>query len=100
MVFRFRREAIPRRGGPAEGMDLGTRSLVFGAVALAGSWIAVFNIVAFVAALWAIGFGMLVLWPTGWIPTQEPNTRRAVAGIVLGGLAIVVFAVTAYGFLR
>lgn len=100
MVFRSRGESVRRGGGASGGMDLGTRALVLGACALAGSWIPLLNIVAFVAALMAIGFGALAKWPTGWITNEEPDPRRAVWGIALGGLAVAVFAVTAYLYSR
>lgn len=76
-------------------MDLGTRALVLGIGSLVISWIPVLNIVAFLAALMAVSFGLLARWPTGWIANEEPNTRRALWGIVLGGIAIVIFVVTA-----
>lgn len=100
MVFRSRGESVRRGGGTSGGMDLGTRALVLGAGALVGSWIPLLNLVAFVAALMAIGFGALAKWPTGWITNEEPDPGRAVWGIVLGGMALVVFAVTAYLYSR
>jgi len=81
-------------------MDLGTRALVLGIGALVGSWIPLLNIVAFVAALMAVGFGVLARWPTGWITTEEPDPRRALWGIVLGAVAIVVFVGTALYYSR
>ena len=90
----------PRPTAAKGGMDLGTRALVLGAGALAGSWIPLLNIVAFVAALMAVGFGLLARWPTGWIASEEPDPRRALWGIVLGVLALVVFVVTAVFYSR
>lgn len=76
-------------------MDLGTRALVLGIGSLALSWVPVFNILAFLAGLMAVSFGLLARWPTGWIANEEPNTRRALWGLVLGAVAIVVFVITA-----
>ena len=75
------------------GMDLGTRSLWLGAFSICTAWIPVLNIVVFVAAVMALGFGALARWPTGWLTNDEPDPRRALWGMVLGGLAIVEFAV-------
>lgn len=82
-------------GGSSGGMDLGTRSLVLGVGSLAISWVPVLNIVAFLAALMAVSFGLLARWPTGWIANEEPNQRRALWGVVSGAIAMVVFVVTA-----
>lgn len=76
-------------------MDLGTRALVLGIGSLLVSWVPVLNIVAFLAALMAVGFGLLARWPTGWLVNEEPNTRRALWGVILGGISLVVFVVTA-----
>src|SRR5699024_12735102 len=74
----LRPRSTPLTGrGRSGGMDLGTRALVLGVGSLALSWIPVLNIVAFLAALMAVGFGLLARWPTGWIADEEPNTRRA-----------------------
>ncbi len=82
------------------GMDLGTRALVLGVGSVAGSWIPLLNIVAFVAALMAIGFGALARWPTGWITSQEPDPKRALWGICLGVVALVVFTATSVIYAR
>ncbi|UVE96822.1 hypothetical protein [Dietzia sp. B32] len=76
-------------------MDLGTRALVLGIGSLAISWVPVLNIIAFLAGLMAVAFGLLARWPTGWLANEESNPRRALAGVVLGGIALVVFLVTA-----
>lgn len=76
-------------------MDLGTRSLVLGVGALALSWVPLLNIIAFLAALMAVAFGLLARWPTGWLTNEEPNPRRALWGVVLGAVALVIFIVTA-----
>lgn len=76
-------------------MDLGTRALVLGIGSLAISWVPVLNIIAFLAGLMAVAFGLLARWPTGWLANEESNPRRALAGVVLGGTALVVFVVTA-----
>jgi hypothetical protein len=99
MAFRSRGDAVSPRGSSG-GMDLGTRALVLGIGALVGSWIPLLNIVAFVAALMAVGFGVLARWPTGWITTEEPDPRRALWGIILGAVAIVVFVGTALYYSR
>lgn len=92
----LRPRSTPLTGrGRSGGMDLGTRALVLGVGSLALSWIPVLNIVAFLAALMAVGFGLLARWPTGWIADEEPNTRRALWGAVLGGVAMIVFVLTA-----
>lgn len=96
MPLRRRSAASSGRASSHRGsMDLGTRALVLGIGSLVISWIPVLNIVAFLAALMAVSFGLLARWPTGWIANEEPNTRRALWGIVLGGIAIVIFVVTA-----
>lgn len=100
MSFRPRGRASVGSASSSGGMDLGTRALVLGGCALVGSWIPLLNIVAFVAALMAVGFGGLARWRTGWIADQEPNERRALWGIVLGVAALVVFAVSSYLYAR
>ncbi|MCT1710525.1 hypothetical protein AB6N35_04510 [Dietzia cinnamea] len=92
--------ASPRRrpsGGTRSsgGMDLGTRALVLGVGSLALSWVPLLNIIAFLAALMAVSFGLLARWPTGWLTNQEADQRRGLAGVVLGAVALVVFVVTA-----
>lgn len=76
-------------------MDLGTRALVLGVGALLFSWVPLLNIVAFLAGLMAVGFGLLARWPTGWLTQDEPDTRRALWGVILGSVALVVFVVSA-----
>lgn len=94
MPLRPRSEAAsPRKKSP--GMDLGTRSLVLGIGSVVISWVPVLNIIGFLAALMAVAFGLLARWPTGWLSNEEPNTRRALWGVVLGAIALVVFIVTA-----
>ncbi|MDX2356384.1 hypothetical protein [Dietzia sp. PP-33] len=95
MPLRPRSDAASPRKRSSEGMDLGTRALVLGVGALALSWVPLLNIVAFLAALMAVAFGLLARWPTGWLAGQETDTRRALWGIALGGVALVVFVVTA-----
>ncbi|WP_216692782.1 hypothetical protein [Dietzia psychralcaliphila] len=95
MPLRPRSDAASPRKKSSDGMDLGTRALVLGAGSLALSWVPLLNIIAFLAAMMAVAFGLLARWPTGWLTREEPNTRRALWGVVLGGLAIVVFVVTA-----
>ena len=87
------RAASPRT--QSTGMDLGTRSLVLGAGSLVISWVPLLNIIGFLAALMAVAFGLLARWPTGWLTNEEPNPRRALWGVVLGAIALVVFIVTA-----
>lgn len=77
------------------GMDLGTRALILGVGSLVLSWVPIINIVAFLAALMAVAFGLLARWPTGWLGQGEPDTRRALWGIILGAIALVVFVITA-----
>lgn len=89
------RSARPTGRGASGEMDLGTRALLLGIGSLVFSWIPVLNIVAFLAALMAVSFGLLARWPTGWIAGEELNTRRALWGVVLGGVAMVVFVITA-----
>lgn len=95
MPLRPRSDSVSRREKSSDGMDLGTRALVLGVGSLALSWIPLINIVAFLAAMMAVGFGLLARWPTGWLVNQEPNTRRALWGVGLGAIALVVFVVTA-----
>ncbi|MBB1034577.1 hypothetical protein G6031_09265 [Dietzia sp. CQ4] len=95
MPLRPRSDAASPRKRSSEGMDLGTRSLVLGVGSLALSWVPLLNIIAFLAALMAVAFGLLARWPTGWLTNQEPDPRRGLVGVVLGGVAIVVFVVTA-----
>lgn len=93
--MRPRSRGMSPRKDSAGGMDLGTRALVLGIGSLLVSWVPVLNIVAFLAALMAVAFGLLARWPTGWLVNEEPNTRRALWGVVLGGVALIVFVVTA-----
>lgn len=93
-MSRRSRGFLPRKGS-SDGMDLGTRALILGVGSLALSWVPVLNIVAFLAAMMAVAFGLLARWPTGWLGQDEPNTRRALWAIILGALALVVFVVTA-----
>ncbi|GAA1711346.1 hypothetical protein [Dietzia cercidiphylli] len=95
MPLRPRSDAASPRKRSSEGMDLGTRSLVLGVGSLALSWVPLLNIIAFLAALMAVAFGLLARWPTGWLTNQEPDPRRGLVGVVLGGIAIVVFVITA-----
>ncbi|MGN7154798.1 hypothetical protein ACTHRK_01620 [Dietzia cercidiphylli] len=95
MPLRPRSDAASPRKRSSEGMDLGTRSLVLGVGSLVLSWVPLLNIIAFLAALMAVAFGLLARWPTGWLTNQEPDPRRGLVGVVLGGVAIVVFVVTA-----
>ncbi len=95
MPLRPRSHSISNRRDRFAGMDLGTRALVLGVGSLALSWVPLLNIVAFLAAMMAVAFGLLARWPTGWLVNQEPNTRRALWGVVLGAVALVVFVVTA-----
>lgn len=76
-------------------MDLGTRALVLGIGSLVLSWVPIINVIAFIAALMAVSFGLLARWPTGWLANEDPNPRRALGGIILGAIAVVVFVVTA-----
>ncbi|MET3862396.1 hypothetical protein ABIE38_003336 [Dietzia sp. 2505] len=95
MPLRPRSDAASPRRRSSEGMDLGTRSLVLGVGSLALSWVPLLNIIAFLAALMAVAFGLLARWPTGWLTNQDPDPRRGLFGVVLGGVAIVVFVITA-----
>ena len=92
----------PRYRSPADGrtppggMDLGTRALVLGVGALVLSWVPLLNVLAFLAALMAVAFGLMARRPGGLIATDvEPDPRRGLWAIVLGAVAIVVFIVTA-----
>lgn len=76
-------------------MDLGTRALLLGVGSLVLSWVPLLNIIAFLAALMAVSFGLLARWPTGWLTNQEVDQCRGLAGVVLGAVALVVFVVTA-----
>lgn len=78
-----------------DGMDLGTRALLLGVGSLVISWVPVLNIIGFLAALMAVAFGLLARWPTGWLANDDPDPKRAMAGVVLGAIALVVFVVTA-----
>ncbi|WP_010540684.1 hypothetical protein [Dietzia alimentaria] len=95
MPLRPRSRAFSARKRSSGEMDLGTRALVLGVGSLALSWIPVINIVAFVGALMAVAFGLLARWPTGWLTNGDPDTTRALWGVVLGAIAMVVFVVTA-----
>lgn len=77
-------------------MDLGTRSLILGIGAVLFSWVPLFNIVAFLAAMMAVAFGLIARWPAGdMMAGGEPNERRALWGVVLGAVALVVFVISA-----
>ena len=95
MPPRPRSDAASPRKGSSSGMDLGTRALVLGVGSLALSWVPVLNIIAFLAALMAVAFGLLARWPTGWLTNEDPDPRRGLFGVILGGIAIVVFVITA-----
>ena len=95
MPLRPRSDAASPRRGSSDGMDLGTRALVLGVGSLVLSWVPLINIVAFIAALMAVAFGLLARWPTGWLTNEDPDPRRGLAGVVLGAIAIVVFVITA-----
>lgn len=89
------RGSKPRKTS-SEGMDLGTRALVLGIGSLLFSWVPLLNIVAFLAALMAVAFGLIARWPAGGMMAGgEPNERRGLWGVVLGAIALVVFVVTA-----
>lgn len=89
-MFRPRSESKP-----SWGMSLGTRSLLLGVGSLALSWVPLLNIVAFLAALMAVAFGLLARWPTGWLAGEETAPARGLWGVVTGAVALVVFVVTA-----
>lgn len=101
MPLRPRSDAASPRGrssagpGSSGGMDLGTRALVLGAGSLVLSWVPLLNIIAFLAGLMAVAFGLLARWPTGWLTNEDTNPRRGLWGVVLGAIALVVFVVTA-----
>ena len=77
-------------------MDLGTRALVLGVGSLVFSWVPLLNIVAFLAALMAVAFGLLARGSaSSMMAGGEPNSKRGLWGVVLGAVAIVVFVVTA-----
>lgn len=77
-------------------MDLGTRALVLGVGSLLFSWVPLLNIVAFLAAMMAVAFGLLARWPAGvMMAGGEPNERRGLWGVVLGAVAILVFVISA-----
>ena len=94
MPLRPRSDAASPRGrssagrGSSVGMDLGTRALVLGVGSLVLSWVPLLNIIAFLAALMAVSFGLLARWPTGWLTNQEADQRRGLAGVVLGALGL------------
>lgn len=88
------RGSMPRKSS-TDGMDLGTRALVLGIGALVLSPVPLINVVAFLAALMAVAFGLLARWPTGWLGHEDANPRRALWGVILGALALVVFIVSA-----
>lgn len=95
MPLRPRSDSVSPRRASSGDMDLGTRALVLGVGSLALSWVPLLNILAFLAAMMAVAFGLLARWPTGWLVNEEPNTRRALWGVGLGAVALVVFVVTA-----
>ena len=77
-------------------MDLGTRALVLGIGAVLFSWVPLLNIVAFLAALMAVAFGLLARGSaSSMMAGGEPKPKRGLWGVVLGAVAIVVFVVTA-----
>ena len=78
-------------------MDLGTRALVLGIGAVLFSWVPLLNIVAFLAAMMAVGFGLMVRSSMSSMLGEggEPNLKRGMWGMVLGAIAMVVFVVTA-----
>lgn len=95
MPLRPRSHRFQDRKRSSGEMDLGTRALVLGIGSLVLSWVPLINIVAFIGALMAVAFGLLARWPTGWLTNEDPNTTRALWGVVLGAIAVVIFVVTA-----
>lgn len=94
-MFRPRAESAARRDKPSWNMALGTRALLLGVGSLALSWVPLLNIVACVAALMAVAFGLLARWPTGWLASEETAPTRGLWGAATGAVALVVFVVTA-----
>lgn len=74
-------------------MDLGTKSVFFGALALVLSWIPVVNIIGLLAGIITIAMSLFVRVPNTAVDV-EPNLRRANIALVLGVAALVVFGVS------
>lgn len=95
-MLRPRYRSRSEGGSSSGGMDLGTRALILGIASLLVSWVPILNVLAFLAALMAVAFGLMARRPGGLIATDvEPDPRRALWAIVLGAVAVVVFVITA-----
>lgn len=92
---RWDRSAKRRRRGAEKEMDLGTKSVVFGVIALVLSWMPLLNIIGMVAALIAISFAGLTHVPNTPM-TVPPNMQRSKIGFCLGVAALVIFVISTY----
>lgn len=96
---RWDRSAKRRKAGAKEEMDLGTKSVIFGVLALVLSWMPLLNIIGMVAAFIAIVFAALTHVPNTPM-TVPPNMQRSRIGLILGVVALVVFVASTYMILR
>ena len=80
-------------------MDLGTKALIFGVLAIVLCWMPLLNIIGMVAGLIAIVFAGLTRVPNTPV-TVPPNMQRANIGLGLGVAALVIFVVSTYMLLN
>lgn len=88
-----------RRNKSNKEMDLGTKSVIFGALAIVLSWMPLLNIIGMVAGFIAIAFAALTRVPNTPV-TVPPNMHRANIGLGLGVAALVIFVVSTYMLLN
>lgn len=96
---RWDRSARRKRAGGQKEMDLGTKALIFGVIAIVLSWMPLLNIIGMVAGLIAIVFAGLTRVPNTPV-TVPPNMQRSNIGLGLGVAALVIFVVSTYMLLN
>lgn len=96
---RWDRSAKRRKAGAKEEMDLGTKSVIFGVLALMLSWMPLLNIIGMVAAFIAIVFATLTRVPNTPMMVP-PDMQRSKIGLILGVVALVFFVASTYIILR
>ena len=96
---RWDRSARRRRASAQKEMDLGTKALIFGVLAIVLCWMPLLNIIGMVSGLIAIVFAALTRVPNTPV-TVPPNMQRSNIGLGLGVAALVIFVVSTYMLLN
>ena len=96
---RWDRSARRKRAGDQKEMDLGTKALIFGVIAIVLCWMPLLNIIGMVAGLIAVVFAGLTRVPNTPV-TVPPNMQRSTIGLGLGVAALVIFVVSTYMLLN